>query len=219
METIAQIRESVVGALSGSAGEVARAYFESWPVRLAEAADGGNESELRALLADVPAGRSVDERVSGGRTPLMLGSWQAYTGAVGVLLAAGADPDARDDLGRTPRNFGCLRKRVARARAREAAALIEAYGGEREVPRRFDVKLTAARSLGGRTSARRNSVRTAADAFLLDAFSVRVHWRRGGVGLVWLYAVEEKRFRWALAEAAEVNEHSFELTPEPAATG
>ena len=56
-------------------------------------------ASLQALLGKQPA---IDARDEGGRTALMLATLHGQSGAVEVLLASGADPNAVDAQGVTP---------------------------------------------------------------------------------------------------------------------
>ena len=68
----------------------------SAPIPLTGAVTSGDESVVRALLAD---GADVNERTSGGQTPLILAVIFGHTDLVRFLVKAGADPDLRDNLG------------------------------------------------------------------------------------------------------------------------
>ncbi len=69
------------------------------PAALREAAQRGDLTALRRLLAESPA---LDARDAGGRTALMLAVLHGHQEAVNALLAAGADPNAADANGTTP---------------------------------------------------------------------------------------------------------------------
>ena len=68
----------------------------SLPAPLTNAVASGDESTVSALLA---GGADVNERASGGRTPLILAVIFGHTELVRVLFKAGADPELRDNLG------------------------------------------------------------------------------------------------------------------------
>jgi len=68
----------------------------SLPIPLTNAVTSGDESAVSALLAD---GADVNERTSGGQTPLILAIVFGHKNLVQVLVKAGADPEARDNLG------------------------------------------------------------------------------------------------------------------------
>ncbi len=61
--------------------------------------DSPNHSAMRALL---DRGAVMDARGNGGETPLHLAAFLSRAATAEVLLAAGADPNARSDLGKTP---------------------------------------------------------------------------------------------------------------------
>jgi ankyrin repeat protein len=74
-------------------------------------ADDGETALGRALLGThtvlggrlVAGGAGVDQRGAGGLTPLIIAVRTGHTPSVQMLLAAGADPDARDgNSGNTP---------------------------------------------------------------------------------------------------------------------
>ena len=61
----------------------------------------GQPDELRRLARD---GFDVEVRDACGRTPLLAAAECRWAAAVEVLIEAGADPDAADDVGATPRS-------------------------------------------------------------------------------------------------------------------
>ena len=68
----------------------------SAPIPLTNAVTSGDQGAVNALLAD---GADVNERTSGGQTPLILAVIFGHTDMVRLLVKAGADPDLRDNLG------------------------------------------------------------------------------------------------------------------------
>ena len=68
----------------------------SAPIPLTNAVTSGDESAVGTLLAN---GADVNERTSGGQTPLILAVIFGHTELVRVLVKAGADPELRDNLG------------------------------------------------------------------------------------------------------------------------
>ena len=65
-------------------------------VPLTQAVTSDDASEVKALLAN---GADVNERTAGGQTPLILATIFGHTHLISLLLAAGADPQLRDNLG------------------------------------------------------------------------------------------------------------------------
>jgi hypothetical protein len=65
-------------------------------IPLTNAVTSGDESAVSALLAD---GADLNERTSGGQTPLILAIIFGRTEMVRLLVKAGADPELRDNLG------------------------------------------------------------------------------------------------------------------------
>jgi Ankyrin repeats (many copies) len=68
----------------------------SAPIPLTNAVTSGDKSAVGTLLAN---GANVNERTSGGQTPLILAVIFGHTELVRVLVKAGADPELRDNLG------------------------------------------------------------------------------------------------------------------------
>ncbi|MCK6423752.1 MAG: ankyrin repeat domain-containing protein [Burkholderiaceae bacterium] len=79
-----------------------------------EAARAGRRAELEALLRATPALR--DLRNSLGATPLHLAALNEDPGPLQALIAAGANPNARDGEGRTPLHMAAFATRTANAR-------------------------------------------------------------------------------------------------------
>lgn len=65
-------------------------------IPLTSAVQSGDESAVSALLAE---GADVNETTGGGQTPLILAVIFGHTHIVQQLVAAGADPEQRDNLG------------------------------------------------------------------------------------------------------------------------
>lgn len=65
-------------------------------IPLTSAVTSGDEKAVSALLAN---GADVNERTSGGQTPLILAVIFGHTNLVRLLVSAGADPQQRDNLG------------------------------------------------------------------------------------------------------------------------
>lgn len=68
----------------------------SAPIPITSAVTSGDESAVSALLA---GGADVNERTSGGQTPLILAVIFGHTDLVRFLVKAGANPELRDNLG------------------------------------------------------------------------------------------------------------------------
>ena len=68
----------------------------SAPIPLTNAVTSGDKSAVGTLLAN---GADVNQRTSGGQTPLILAVIFGHTELVRVLVKAGADPELRDNLG------------------------------------------------------------------------------------------------------------------------
>ena len=84
------------------------------------AAHHGNHETIMALLARK---REIDvPDTDGGTTALMFAAGGGHVDAVNVLVAAGADVDAKDNSGFTP-----LRNAKTRDGAEEVVAVIEAF--------------------------------------------------------------------------------------------
>ena len=65
-------------------------------VPLTQAVTSGDAGAVNALLVN---GANVNERTSGGQTPLILATIFGHTHLIALLLNAGADPELRDNLG------------------------------------------------------------------------------------------------------------------------
>ncbi len=84
-----------------------------------DAARIGNGNEIDALLKAQPSARDV--RTAQGSTPLHLAATNADISALKALLAAGADPNARDGDGATPLHMAAYTQN-----AKHAQLLLEA---------------------------------------------------------------------------------------------
>ena len=80
----------------GKAPALSEGLFALSPVPLTQAVTSGDAGAVNALLA---TGANVNERTSGGQTPLILATIFGHTHLIPLLLNAGADPDLRDNLG------------------------------------------------------------------------------------------------------------------------
>ncbi len=79
-----------------------------------DAARSGTGAQVEAILKADPAMR--DARTPLGATPLHLAATNADVSALKALIAAGADPNARDGEGHTPLHMAAFRQRAAHAR-------------------------------------------------------------------------------------------------------
>lgn len=116
----AQSATSALAAMSAapaaaSGPEAPAARMTEATAALRRAAEIGDVPELQALLDKQPI---IEGRDASGRTALMLATMHGQSGAVDVLLASGADPNAADAHGVTP-----LRAAVAGDQPAIAAAL------------------------------------------------------------------------------------------------
>jgi ankyrin repeat protein len=89
------------------------------PAALRQAAGAGDLAQLEAQLAK---GAAIDSRDPLGRTALMLATLRGQAGAVALLLARGADPNAADARGTTPLQAAVEGKEP------EIAAMLRHYG-------------------------------------------------------------------------------------------
>jgi hypothetical protein len=88
-------------------------------VLLTQAVSSGDEGAVSALLAN---GANVNERTSGGQTPLILATIFGHTHLLPLLLEAGADPHLRDNLGLNAIDW---------AQRRGATEAIELFNGKK----------------------------------------------------------------------------------------
>ncbi len=97
-------------ATAAHAGETAAAR-QDLPIHSAARLNGG--PEVARLLAADPKLREA--RTALGWTPLHLAATNSDSGPLRVLIAAGADPNARDDEGSTPLHLAAYTQHAAHA--------------------------------------------------------------------------------------------------------
>jgi hypothetical protein len=101
-------------------------------IPLTQAVTSGDESAVSALLA---AGADVNETTSGGQTPLILAVIFGHTNLVRLLVDAGADPYARDNLGLDSIEW------AQRRGLREALSILTNGGKSATAPKRIVVNI------------------------------------------------------------------------------
>jgi len=92
----------------------ARAQTGADELPIHQLAREGSGDEISRLLKADPAAR--DQRTALGSTPLHLAAMNPDRSAMAALLAAGADPNARDGEGSTPIHMAAYASRAAHAR-------------------------------------------------------------------------------------------------------
>ena len=119
---LAQADSSLKAGAGAARNSAAPRPREAGPVdpaaALRRAAEVGDTEELNALLG---ATHDVDVRDGAGRTALMLAVLHGQAGAVDVLLAHGADPNAADARGTSPLQLAVAGDQQAIIRALQRA--------------------------------------------------------------------------------------------------
>lgn len=100
-------------ALSGMLGTAAYAQTDALELPIHRVAREGGGAELSRLLKADPTQRDV--RTALGSTPLHLAAMNPDSSAMSALLAAGADPNARDLDGSTPIHMAAYASRPPHA--------------------------------------------------------------------------------------------------------
>ncbi len=95
-------QETALALIDAGSDVLARTHnvLDNQPLHAA-AAGNDARSRLPCVRALLEAGAAVNERQSGGFTPLMSAAQNGDEAVVDLLLAAGADPKAKDDRGLT----------------------------------------------------------------------------------------------------------------------
>lgn len=119
--------------------------WQDWREGVCDAIKSSDMERLRELLPERPAGVSLDAPLDpAGTSPLMMASWGAQMAACELLLAAGADPEARDRHGKPCLLFGADEvggadeEALARARDLFTAYLGGAY--PRDLPAEYHLR-------------------------------------------------------------------------------
>ena len=99
---------------------------------LTSAVTSGDEKAVSASLAD---GANVNERTSGGQTPLILAVIFGHTHLVKLLVKAGADPQQRDNLGLNAIDW------AQRRGSTEALQILTNGSGSNATPRRIVINV------------------------------------------------------------------------------
>jgi uncharacterized protein len=97
-----------------AAAQAASSPLSPGELALHDAARSGTQQQVQDLLSAHPQQR--DARTPLGATPLHLAAINADAGPLKALLAAGANPNARDGEGRTPLHMAAFATRTANAR-------------------------------------------------------------------------------------------------------
>lgn len=101
-------------------------------ISLTSAVTSGDEKAVSASLAD---GADVNERTSGGQTPLILAVIFGHTQLVKLLVKAGADPQQRDNLGLNAIDW------AQRRGANEALEILRNGSASSAAPRRIVINV------------------------------------------------------------------------------
>lgn len=160
-----------------------------WCEALSAAATSGSAAELRALLADVPPGASVDAPLELGMTAVMWVAGLAHVECCALLLQAGASLSPRGDSGFSPLCFGQNRANCTEEMFAQGTELLAAYGGRVEdAPKRFDVRMFTRHE---RDYERRRQAQERVNAHLKAHLGFEVAWHDDGRdGYIWITADE-----------------------------
>lgn len=172
-----------------------------WKNAMHDASSTGDLDALRALLADIPAGATVDSDLGFGRSALSLASGGGQVEACAILLQAGASLDSRAHFGESPRCFAYEVGGTPETVKREAARLFAAYDGAD--PRPAPVKQEVLYCADGRVGLGGSEARTRAAETLRRLLGFDILWYGGSAtGTVWVTAGELPALRAAVEDAS-----------------
>lgn len=155
-----------------------------WKRGLRAAATEGNAAGLRALLADVPEGETVDSDLGGGRTALILASHWGHLTACEFLLQCGADPDRRDAQGASARLFARELTEAGGAPSEAAGRLFDAYrpADPSAVPTLQEFEVEIAEKPYGASQPVRDGFMASANAHIRSALGCAPRWKSDATG-------------------------------------
>lgn len=174
-----------------------------WRVELKGAAMAGDAEGLRALLADVPEGESVDSDLGDGETALIVASGQANLAACEALLQFGANPDLRSAHGVNARLFSFNRAGKPRELLEAGARLFAAYCGVEPaaIPTRQQLEVCYEGQYAATEMVRKGFL-VSAGSHVRQRLGCLPYWRPGGTsGVIWVTETEVAALEAAFREA------------------